>query len=187
MKKMILLMLLSLSLASCIKTSSCVPDEPKLPVTPSAPVCPEVPEQTNCVPESEVLELLEEAHAVTQSVCDQFESEIKIQFVPQTIKVVSGQWSYVPCDNEVQVTVRKLEKDLVYLHYKVGDDERYSDPLYFVGDKRDRNALFLDDTLQDPVLLYVDTCDTVSCKVSCVQLKVNHLSCFGDGIIKREQ
>lgn len=181
MLKFLLLSVLALIISSCGPSSSCSKPDTKIP---EPVICPDLPEQPLCEEEA-LREQLAASEVIVGRVCDQFESEIKTQFTPTTFTVVQGQWSYSPCDNEIQVTVRKVEKDLVYLHYLVGEEDRYSDPLYFVGDKRDRNSLFIADSLQDPVLLYVNTCDGISCEISCVQFKVNQLSCFGEGIIEK--
>lgn len=121
-----------------------------------------------------------------RSVCDSFEFAVKNQFVPTVVTVTEDQWRMSPCDTRIQLKVRRLESERVYLKYEVGSDIRYSDPLYYDGKKRDRNALLIEDGVGHPVLLSVDKCEGGVCHVACVQMRTEHLSCYseeGDSIM----
>jgi hypothetical protein len=124
---------------------------------------------------------LEDAHranaSAKQSMCDTLDSRVQNRLTATGVRLTEGKaMTPSPCDPDVAVAVRKIRGDYALLKYRVRDETRYSDHLYFQGKKSDRSSLFIQD-LPDPMILTVAGCDGNTCDVECYSLDSSDLTC----------
>jgi hypothetical protein len=126
---------------------------------------------------------VEDLQSQHQDVCSSIEEAAHAAH-PQNFTVGEEDVS-VPCaptadDGSFKVRTHRTnpESGYAYLRYEINGNVKYSDRLYFEGNKSDRNALLIKDTtFSEPIVLSVNACENDTCDLTCQTLPSTHPTC----------
>lgn len=111
--------------------------------------------------------------------CGDFKFQIHEKFSLAPVEYQVGDSQALQCSEEIVLSVRKvdLERGHAFLKYMYKDEVFYSDALVFEGAKEGRSALYLSKSVDNPVLINVESCTKESCMVSCLDLDLSTFTC----------